>query len=88
MKRFRSGGIAAWSIRRPIAVTMLALAIVVPGLLSVGQLQIDLLPELIYPTIRVRVLDSGVPARIVENQIAGSMRNQGTVHRAVRRYGR
>jgi multidrug efflux pump subunit AcrB len=75
-ERLRSGGIAAWSIRRPIAVTMLALAIIVPGLISLGQLHIDLLPELIYPSIRVRVLDEGVPARIMEDQVTRLLEEQ------------
>lgn len=76
VKRFRSGGIAAWSIHRPIAVTMLALAIVVPGLLSVGRLHVDLLPELIYPTIRVRIVDDGIPARIMEDQVTRQLEEQ------------
>ncbi|MEN8132535.1 MAG: efflux RND transporter permease subunit, partial [Pseudomonadota bacterium] len=75
-KRLRSGGIAAWSIRRPIAVTMLALAIVVPGLVAMGQLHIDLLPKLIYPNIRVRVIDSGVPAPIMEDQVTRQLEEQ------------
>lgn len=68
-ERHRRGGLASWSIRRPIGVSMLALAIVVPGLIALYQLSIDLLPQLIYPNIRVRVLETGVPARIMEDQI-------------------
>ncbi len=74
--RFRSGGIAAWSIRRPIAVTMLALAIVAPGLIALIQLKIDLLPHIIYPNIRVRVLDNNVPANIMEDQVTRQLEEQ------------
>ena len=63
--RFRSGGLAAWSIHHPIGVSMLALAVVVLGLGSLFRLGINLLPDLIYPDVRVRISDSGVPARIM-----------------------
>lgn len=75
-KRFRTGGLAAWSIRRPIAITMLALAIVVPGLVSLQQLNVDLLPDITYPNVRVRVLDSGVPGRIMEDQVTRYLEEQ------------
>jgi multidrug efflux pump subunit AcrB len=38
-----------------VAVSMLALTMVVPGLLSLKQLRIDLLPHLIYPNVRVGI---------------------------------
>ncbi len=76
VKRFRSGGLAAWSIRRPIAVTMLALAIVAPGLIALKQLSIDLLPNIIYPNIRVRVLEDSVPAHIMEDQVTRHLEEQ------------
>jgi hydrophobe/amphiphile efflux-1 (HAE1) family protein len=75
-RRFRTGGLAAWSINRPIAVTMLSLTIVVLGLFSYDRLNIDLLPKLIYPDIRVRVIDPGVPARIMEDQITRQLEEQ------------
>ena len=75
-RRFRSGGLAAWSIRRPIAVSMLALTVVVLGLFSFERLIIDLLPKLIYPEIRVRIMDSGVPARIMEDKITRQLEEQ------------
>ena len=64
-QRFRSGGLASWSVKRPVSVVMLALTVVVLGLFSVDRLAIDLLPHIIYPEIRVRILDPGVPARII-----------------------
>lgn len=75
-RRFRTGGLATWSINRPIAVSMLALTIIVIGLFSFEQLKIDLLPKLIYPEIRVRIQDNGVPARILEDQITRQLEEQ------------
>ncbi|OAD21674.1 Multidrug resistance protein, partial [Candidatus Thiomargarita nelsonii] len=68
-QRFTRGGLAAWSVYHPIGVIMIALAVVVLGLFSLYTLGIDLLPQLIYPEIRVRVLDPGVPATVMEDQI-------------------
>ncbi len=75
-QRFRSGGLAAWSIRHPIGVSMLALAIVVLGLGSLQRLGINLLPDLIYPEIRVRINDPGVPARIMEDRVTRQLEEQ------------
>ncbi len=75
-RRFRSGGLAAWSIRRPVAVVMLALSVVVLGLFSLDKLSIDLLPHIIYPEVRVRISDPGVPPRIMEDQITRQLEEQ------------
>lgn len=75
-QRFRSGGLAAWSIRHPIGVSMLALAIVVIGLGSLERLGINLLPDLIYPEISVRINDPGVPAKIMEDLITRQLEEQ------------
>ena len=75
-ERLRRGGLAAWSIRRPISVVMLALAVVVVGLLSLERLGIDLLPHIIYPEVRARINDPGVPARIIEDQITRQLEEQ------------
>lgn len=70
------GGIAAWSIRHPIGVTMLALTVVVLGFFALGRLAVDLLPHIIYPEIQVRVLDPGVPANIMEDRITRQLEEQ------------
>ncbi len=69
-------GIAEWSIRHPVAVTMLTLAAVVLGLFSLQALKIDLLPHIIYPSIGVRVNDPGVPATIMEDRITRQLEEQ------------
>ena len=75
-RRFRTGGLAAWSIRRPVAVTMLALTVTVLGLLSFQRLGVDLLPRIIYPEVRVRVNDPGVPAVIMEDRVTRQLEEQ------------
>jgi CzcA family heavy metal efflux pump len=70
------GGLAAWSIRHPVGVTMIALAVVVLGLFAFARLSVDLLPSIIYPEISVRVADPGVPARIMEDQVTRHLEEQ------------
>lgn len=72
----RSGGIAAWSIRHPIGVTMITLAVIVLGVFFSLRLPIDLLPNIVYPEVRVRILDPGVSAGIMEDQITRNLEEQ------------
>ncbi len=72
----RSGGLAAWSIRHPIGATMITLALVVLGFFFSLRLPVDLLPNIVYPEVRVRVMDSGVPARIMEDQVTRHLEEQ------------
>ncbi len=67
---------AAWSIRHPIGVIMITLAIMMLGLFSLGRLSVDLLPHIIYPDIRVRINNPGVPAKIIEDQITRQLEEQ------------
>ena len=73
--RFR-GGMAAWSIRHPIGIVMLTLAVIILGLFAMQRLSVDLLPHIIYPDIRVRVVDPGVPAAIMEDRITRQLEEQ------------
>ncbi len=73
---FKSGGIAAWSINHPIGVSMLALTVVILGLFALKDLAIDLFPHIIYPEVRVRVLDPGVPAKAMEDRITRQLEEQ------------
>lgn len=57
--KIQGGGLAAWSIKHPIGVTMIAATVIVLGLAALSRLSIDLLPQIIYPDIRVRILDEG-----------------------------
>lgn len=76
MSDSRIGGLAAWSIRHPIGVVMLTLAVMVLGAFAVQRLNIDLLPHIIYPDVRVRVMDPGVPAGIMEDEITRQLEEQ------------
>ncbi|HEB95441.1 MAG TPA: efflux RND transporter permease subunit [Sedimenticola thiotaurini] len=70
------GGLAAWSVRHPVGVVMITLAVMVLGVFSLQRLNIDLLPHIIYPDIRVRVLDPGVPATIMEDEVTRQLEEQ------------
>ncbi|MEJ2345946.1 MAG: efflux RND transporter permease subunit [Gammaproteobacteria bacterium] len=72
----RRGGLAAWSIRHPVGVVMLTLAVGVVGAFAFTRLPVDLLPHIIYPEVRVRVLNPGVPAKIMEDQITRQLEEQ------------
>jgi len=75
-QRFRSGGLAAWSIRHPVGVSMLTLTVIIFGLFSFEQLGINLLPHIIAPEVRVRITDQGVPASIMEDRVTRQLEEQ------------
>ena len=55
---------------------MLTLAVMVLGAFALGSLNIDLLPRIIYPDIRVRIQDPGVPAKIMEDEVTRQLEEQ------------
>jgi len=69
-------GIAAWSIKHPIGVSVIASAVIVLGLFALTKLAINLLPHIIYPEIRVRILDPGVPASVMEDRVTRQLEEQ------------
>lgn len=69
-------GIATWSVRHPIGVVALTLAVMVLGAFSLARLNIDLLPQIIYPEVMVRVSDPGVPARVMEDAVTRELEQQ------------
>jgi len=70
------GGIAGWCIRHPVSTAMLMLTTVVLGLFALTRLPVDLLPQLIYPEIGVRVIDPAVPANIMEDRVTRQIEEQ------------
>jgi len=72
----RTGGLANWSIKRPIAVIMLSLTVLVVGLFSFDRLNINLLPDIIYPEIRIRILEPGTPATVMEDKFTRQLEEQ------------
>jgi multidrug efflux pump subunit AcrB len=73
MKR---GGLALWCIRHPVSTMMLTLTAVVLGFASLNRLAVDLLPQLIYPQIGVRIIDPAVPANIMEDRVTRQIEEQ------------
>ncbi|MEL0587252.1 MAG: efflux RND transporter permease subunit [Candidatus Thiodiazotropha sp. (ex. Lucinoma kazani)] len=76
MKKAIGGGLASWSIHHPIGVVMITLGVMVLGLMALGRLGVDLLPQVIYPDIGIRVIDAGVPANIMEDQVTRQLEEQ------------
>jgi multidrug efflux pump subunit AcrB len=70
------GGVAGWSIRHPVSTVMLTLTAIVLGLFALSRLSVDLLPQLIYPEIGVRIIDPAVPANIMEDQVTRQLEEQ------------
>jgi len=75
-QRFRTGGLAAWSIRHPVGVSMITLTVLILGLFSFKQLGINLLPHIIAPEVRIRIIDQGVPASIMEDRVTRQLEEQ------------
>jgi multidrug efflux pump subunit AcrB len=65
-----------WSIRHPKGIIMIVLALMVLGFFAFKHLSITLLPDIIYPDIRVRIIDKGVPATIMEDKITRQLEEQ------------
>ncbi len=61
--------LADWAIIHPIGTTMLVSVIVVLGMYFLSTLQVDLLPKLIYPQIRVFVSNRGVDPLVMEETV-------------------
>ena len=60
-------GIAAKTVRRPVATTMVALGVFLFGLLSLRDVPLDLLPDLAYPAISIEVPFAGASPQEVES---------------------
>jgi len=70
------GGLATWSIHHPVSTVMMILTVVVLGFFALEKLAINLLPQLVYPQISVRVLDPGVSATIMEDMVTRQLEEQ------------
>jgi CzcA family heavy metal efflux pump len=55
---------------------MITLAVMMLGLFALERLNIDLLPDIIYPDIRVRIIDPGVPASVMEDEVTRQLEEQ------------
>ncbi len=59
-----------FSIRRPVAVSMAFLAVMVFGVVSFSRLPVDLLPDLSFPTVTIETEYAGVGPREVETLLS------------------
>ena len=58
------------SVTRPVAVSMAFIAVIVFGMVSYSRLQVDLLPDVSFPTVTIETEYAGVGPREVENLIS------------------
>jgi hydrophobic/amphiphilic exporter-1 (mainly G- bacteria), HAE1 family len=64
------GSRLAFVTTRPVAITMFVIAIAVFGLVSLGKLPMDLLPEISYPTLTVRTAWPGAAPEDIEDRLS------------------
>jgi hydrophobe/amphiphile efflux-1 (HAE1) family protein len=69
-KKRRREGLPSLSIRRPIGTLMVSSVVVVLGVYFLLGLPLDLLPTIVYPTIRAGVSDRGVEPQVLEETVA------------------
>ena len=62
--------LSSFMTRRPVAITMVFVAVVVFGYFSYGRLPVTLMPELSYPTLTVRTEYPGAAPEEVENDVS------------------
>lgn len=70
LRPFRDEGLIALTTRRPVAVTMIVLTVVIFGVISFEQLPRNLMPDISYPTITVRTEYPGASPADVEMRIS------------------
>ncbi|MFT7540816.1 MAG: HAE1 family hydrophobic/amphiphilic exporter-1 [Gammaproteobacteria bacterium] len=63
-------GVLAFVTTRPVAITMLVLAMVMFGAVSLSKLPLDLLPEISYPTLTIRTAWPGAAPEDIEERIS------------------
>jgi len=62
-------GLTHAAIRRPVGTTALATVVLVMGLFFVDRLPVNLLPEVVYPLVRVSVNYPGASPEVIEEQV-------------------
>jgi len=72
----RYRGLTHAAIRRPIGTAAITSVVLVLGLFFIGRLPVDLLPEVVYPLIRVDVSYPGVAPEVIEEQVTRPLERQ------------
>lgn len=62
--------LATWSVRRPVTTVMFFLIVILLGGIAFSRLPVDLMPELVYPTLTVRTDYPNVGPQEVEDLIS------------------
>jgi len=62
--------ITALAMNKPVATTVLVIAVVAMGLFSVNQLDVDYLPDITYPMIKIHIWWRGATPDEIETNIA------------------
>lgn len=75
----------ALAVKRPVAVLMIATAIVVFGAISLSRLPMDLMPEISYPTVTIRAAYPGAAPEDVEDRVARRLEQSLSVVKGVQR---
>ena len=63
------GGLTAWAIHHPVGTLALTALVIVVGLFFVGRLAVDLMPEIVYPQLRITVNAPGSSPQVLEHQV-------------------
>ena len=79
------GGVISLAVRRPVALSMIFSAVVVFGLISLGRLPVDLMPEVQRPTITVRTDYPGAAPEDVEERVSIRLEKSLSVVKGLRR---
>src|SRR6056297_3122822 len=58
------------ALKRPVAVTVLVIAAFASGLFSLSQLDVNYLPDISYPMVKIHIWWPGATADDIENNIA------------------
>ncbi|MFO1051446.1 MAG: efflux RND transporter permease subunit [Planctomycetota bacterium] len=75
----------SFTTKRPVAVAMMVIAIVVFGYVGLRRLPVNLLPDLSYPTITVRTQYPGASPEDVEERVTEAVQEAVSVTPGVRR---
>jgi multidrug efflux pump subunit AcrB len=71
----RRRGLPSFAIRRPVGTLMLTLVVVVLGTFFLSGLALDLLPGIVYPTVRANVTNRAVAPEVLEETVAKPLEN-------------
>lgn len=69
-------GIIRYIIHRPVAVTMIVIAVTVLGVMAAVRLPVSLLPDIDIPQVTVQISRQGASARQIDEQIVGPLRSR------------